>query len=152
MKRIIIIVAVLAILGGGGFYAYTNLLNKDGAEEVAAVEEEKDKKPTELTYVDMEPFVLSVIGKDRAHHVLSMAVALEVSDITQVDTVKALKPRLTDAFLTEMYSIVERRSIREGGPLPFDEIRSRLMKVSQRIAGKDVVNGVLLQILNRHPV
>lgn len=150
MKGIIIAVLALAILGGGGYFAYTKFMPQEEVEQ-AAVEEKKEKDAVELAYVDMEPFVFSVVGSDRAHNVLSMAVALEISELKHAEKIEALKPRLTNAFLMEMYTIVERKSVREGGALPVAEIRERLTRIGKKVAGDDVVDDVLLQILNRHP-
>jgi len=98
MKGVIIAVLALLVIGGGGAGAYFFLQPKDAnAETVAEAEKPKDK--SQVAYVEMDPFILSVVGKSQAHQVISIAVALEVSDPLNVQKVEQKRPKLTDAFL-----------------------------------------------------
>lgn len=152
MKGILIAVVALVVLAGGGAGAYYFLKPKDANAETAAAETKKDKPEGPVAYVEMDPFVLSVVDKTQTHQFVSIAVALEVSDPQKVSEVEQKMPKLTDAYLTEMYGTFAQKALAEGGSIPLDVVRQKLKRITNDVMGEGVVDDVLMQMLNQHPV
>lgn len=154
MRMAIIVIVALLIIGGGGAGAYFYMQPKEpvGEEEVAKKEEEnKDGHVAGAAYVEMDPFMLSVLGKNRAYQTVSIAVVLEVKSDSYIDDVDALKPKLNHYFLEELYDSMG-KEMQKGRELSFNQIQGKLLKISKDIAGEDVVNDVLIQLISKHPV
>ena len=104
MRMVIIIVVALLIIGGGGAGAYFYMQPKAiEGEEVAQLEEQVEEHNDSAAYVEMDPFMLSVLGKNKAHFTVSIAVVLEVKSDSYIDDVDALSPKLNHYFLEELY-------------------------------------------------
>ena len=108
-------------------------------------------------YVELDPLMLPIVDDDGVSQVVNLVVALEVGDALAADKVKSLKPKLIDAFITDMYGVLNRHAALKGGVLQVGYIKDRLYKVSKDIVGYDeedhaLVNGVLLQVVQQRPI
>lgn len=155
MKMVMIIVVALLIIGGGGAGAYFYMQPKEPAadqEQVAQAEEESHEGHKSGTaYVELDPFILSVLGKHRAYQTVSIAVVIEVKSESYVEDIEAIKPKLNHYFLEEMYDSMG-KDMAKGKEMSISQIQKKLLKISKEIAGDDIVNDVLIQLISKHPV
>lgn len=153
MRMLIIAIIAIIVVGGGGAGAYFYLMpSEEGEGELAAAEEKADPN-AKTAYVEMDPFVLSVLGKEKAHETVSIAVVIEVKAEEYVADVEAKKPRLNHYFLEELYDSLGKKVDQEGKKnFSISDIQSKLKKISKNTVGDDKVKDVLIQLISRHPV
>lgn len=166
MKIIVICIMALAILGGGGFGAYSYFMQsaKAATADGAAVQT-ADAQPAEsghkkivedpknpLPVVELSPMTIPVIDRDGVSQVVSMIVSVQAVDGPAADKVKYNEPRLKNAYLQEMYGILNRYAALKGGVLAIDTLKEHLNKASEKVLGQDIVNDVVLEVVQQHPV
>ncbi len=172
MRMILIAVVALLVLGGGGAGAYFFYFKKAeaavGAEgEIAAATEEhgKDAKKTaekgkggghgggsETMYVELDPLILPIIDNNGVSQVVSIVVALEVEGINNSDEVKKMTPKLKDAYIQDMYGVLNKYAALKGGVIQVNTLKGRLNKITTEVMGKDIVHDVLLQVVQQRPI
>lgn len=164
MKVIILGAVALAVLGGGGFGAYSYFIKS--AEAAVPAEPGTDAKHGDaehkeaaahdpehaLPLVELDPMMVPVIDREGVSQVVSLVIAIEALDAVAAEKVKYNQPRLKDAYIQEMYGILNRHAALKGGVLHIGAIKARLDKVTENILGENVVHGVVLQVLQQHPV
>lgn len=116
-----------------------------------------DKAAGGFEYVELSPLLLPIVDDDGVSQVINLVVSLEVTGVASADRVKSLQPKLTDAFIQDMYGVLNRHAALKGGVLQVGLIKKRLHKVSTRIMGYDaddhaIVNDVLLQVVQQRPI
>jgi flagellar protein FliL len=156
MRMVLIAVIALLVIGGGGAGAYFYFMNpaqasagkeaKKGAE--AAEHAVKEHKAVE--YVKLDPLIFPVIDKEGVTQVISLVVAIEVEDKEHTETVKMLVPRLTDAFIQDMYGSLGTKGMKDG-VIQTHIIKERLNKISQKVLGGGIKSDVLLQVVQQRP-
>lgn len=163
MKAIVLGVLALAVLGGGGFGAYSYFMKPAEAavppgdhavapaeEEHAAAESGEHKEP--LPVVELSPMIVPVIDREGISQVVSLIIAIEALDIIAADKVKYYEPKLKNAYIKEMYGILNRHAALKGGVLQIADIKAHLNKVSEKILGEHVISNVMLQVVQQRPV
>ena len=114
----------------------------------AARAEEASKdgvNPGDPIYVDMAPMVLPVIDGDRVQQVLQFTVTIEVPDEKAADHIRAVKPRLTDAYIQDLYGALDRRRVLDGKVLDIERLKDELKKVSVAVLGDKGFGEILIQ-------
>ncbi len=167
MRLVIIGVVALLVLGGGGAGAYFFFLKKpaeasvgeegaEGAGEHAKKEEHgKDKKGGHgggSQFVELEPLILPIVDNEGVNQVVSLVVSLEVGSAEDAAQVTHMAPKLKDAYIQDMYGVLNRYAALKGGVVQVAEIKKRLNKISNDIMGEDVVHDVLLQVVQQRPI
>src|SRR5688500_3782577 len=115
MKIAIIAIVALLLLGGGGAGAYFYF--KQPAEaasgavgEHAEADKAKHKKGDEHAaasqFVQLDPLILPIVGKDGLSQVVSLVVVIETVDEAGKAEIEYLAPRLKDAFIQDMYGLL----------------------------------------------
>ncbi len=108
---------------------------------------------TGFQYVELDPLMLPIVDDHGVSQTINLVIALEVNSSASVDKAKRLKPKLTDAFLQDMYGILNERAAMKGGILQIGMIKERLNRVSDRVMGDDEsVHDVLLQVIQHRPI
>lgn len=120
------------------------------AEKQAAKEAEEHAK--KLRFVELDPIVLPIIDKHGVSQVVTLVVSLEVIGDDNEKYAQALSPRLKDAYIQDMYGVLNRKASMEGGVIKADELKERLNRISTRVLGEDKINDVLLQVVNQRPI
>lgn len=156
MRLILILFTVFVVLGGGAAGAYFYFMNNaeaaiDPDQELAAVEEEK-VDPLLLSLVEMDPVLVPVVDRDGVSQVVTLIIGLEITSGAYRDKVRELSPKLKNAYIQDMYGVLNRHAMLKGGTLEVDLIKERLGKISQRILGKDVLHELKLQAVQQRPV
>ena len=77
---------------------------------------------------------------------VSLVVAIEVDSQEKADKVTHYSPRLTDAYLSDLYGVLSRKAM-ENGVIPIDFVKKRLNMASSKVLGDAVVSDVLVQVL-----
>ena len=154
MKTIMMACVALLILGGGGTGAYMFLFQSpaeaSSGEVGEAMKAKTPSKPGE--FVELNPLILPIIDEYGVNQIVSLVITIEVADNAAADRVNLFKPRLTDAFLQDLYGTLNRHAALKGGVIRVDVLKKRLNKVSTKVVGEDVVQDVLLQVVQQRPI
>lgn len=165
MKLALMGLVLLILLGGGGAGAYFYFFNSPAeaalsdeakeAEKAAAKKKEKEggahgKSATE--FVELDPLILPIVDNDGVQQVVSIVVALEVGGPDDADKVKAIKPRLKDAYIQDLYGVLNKHAALKGGVVQVSAIKDRLNKVTHEVMGDETVHDVLLQVVQQRPL
>lgn len=157
MKKVVLMVAALALLGGSAAAAYIFFVQPAQASEGDKKPEAKEEAKGEggeatVSFVEMSPLVLPVVDKNGVSQVISIVVSLEVKDDVVAKEVERFTPRLKDAYIQDMYGVLTRQAAMDGGVVQVGYIKDRLNKVTAKVLGQDKVRGVLLQVVQQRPV
>ena len=152
-------VVAFLLLGGGGGGAYMYFTGSTA--EAAGVEKEVGKHvksddshadKSHYEYVELDPLILPIIDEYGVSQVVSLVVSLEVKDTKTAEMVKKMSPRLKDAYIQDMYGMLNKHAALKGGVVQVAKLKSRLNKVSKKVMGDDVINEVLLQVVQQRPI
>lgn len=137
MLAIFSVLALVLLAGPGPVFAQ----EKAEAEGVL-------KAPPEFEYVEMRPLVLPVITPRGLTNQVSLVISLEVP-YGQKGDVEHLLPKLTDAYISELYGQlgVGGGLMTPQGMLDAPEIKSRLTATTERVMGPEKVRDVMLQVV-----
>lgn len=116
----------------------------------AASDKKEDSSAKE--YVKLDPLLLPIIDEDGVQQVVSMVVAIEVDGVFNADKVKAMKPKLTDAYIQEMYGSLNKHAAYRGGVIQVVMIKEKLNKITHKVMGDDIDTEVLLQVVQQRPI
>lgn len=160
MRLVIIAVIALMVLGGGGIGAYyyfgqqanasTGEEVKEGAEKKAEAKGGGHGEGGAVEYVKLDPLILPLVTNDGLNQVVSLVVAIEVMDAANKQAVTNLVPRLTDAFIQDMYGVISSEAMKDG-VLQVGYLKERLNKISQKVLGGEIETNVLLQVVQQRP-
>jgi flagellar FliL protein len=159
MRLLLIIVGVLIVLGGGGAGAYF-YFNKSaiasGGDDVHKsshdIAEEHGEASDHYEYVELDPLILPIIDNNGVSQTVSVVVALELTGSFARARAETLEPKLKDAFIQDMYGVLNKHAAMKGGVLQVGMLKKRLTYVSKKILGEDDVNDVLLQVVQQRPI
>ncbi|MCE7885930.1 MAG: flagellar basal body-associated FliL family protein [Alphaproteobacteria bacterium PRO2] len=165
MRMVLIAVVALLVLGGGGAGAYFYFSKPaeasagEAAKEVAASHEKgKDEKKKGgghgggTEFVELDPLILPIIDNSGVTQTVSLVIALEVEDKVKAEEVKKLTPRLKDAYIQDMYGVLNKHAALKGGVVQVSAVKSRLTKITTDVLGEDMVSDVLLQVVQQRPI
>lgn len=157
MKPILLALVAIILLGGGGAGAYFYFMQPAEAATGASGEHakaEKAKKHDQHTssFVQLDPLILPVVGKDGLTQIVSLVIVIETPDEAGKQRVTYMSPRLKDAFIQDMYGALNQEDVMRGGIIEVTALKNRLHKVSDRVMGEGVVNNVLLQVVQQRPM
>lgn len=160
MRIIIIALVALLVLGGGGAGAYFYFMDSADAsvgEEELADNHDNHKKDKghgggHFEFVELDPLILPIVDNNGVNQVVSMVIALEVMETGKVGEVEKMTPKLKDAFIQDMYGVLNKHAALKGGVIQVGMIKKRLNKITDNVLGDDVVNDVLLQVVQQRPI
>lgn len=160
MRLVIIGVIAVLLLGGGGAGAYFFFMKPaEASSGDAAADPHKSAKKEKggheapaVEFVELDPLLLPIVDETGVTQTVSMVISLEVSDAAKAEEVKKLAPRLKDAYIQDMYGVLNRHAALKGGVIQVSTIKARLNKVSTEVLGADMVNDVLLQVVQQRPI
>ena len=111
----------------------------------AADDKEKEGEPA-VHFVELSPLIVPVISDRGATQMVSLIVAVEVDSQEKADKVTKFSPRLTDAYLSDLYGAFAFKAP-ENGIIPISYVKERLNKMSGEVLGDEIVDDVLVQVL-----
>lgn len=105
-------------------------------------------------YIEMKPLMLPIIDGNGASQVINLVIALEVKDLSVASKIEKMRPKLTDAFIQDMYGTLNKQAASHGGVLQLNQIKKRLLKVSNQILSdeEEAVHDVLLQVIDQRQI
>ena len=158
MKKIMAIGGALALILGGGFAVYT-VMNKPASAAVEAHSTEKTEVasadahevPT-TEFVALAPLMLPVVDRNGVSQMVRIVVSLQVADLHTAENVKRMSPRLTDAYIQDMYGVLGRKAAMPDGVIQVGYLKHRLQQATVAVLGEGVVEDVLLQHVQQNPI
>lgn len=121
-------------------FALTNGVHAEDTAEGEATPE------PQLLFVELNPLIIPVINNSGVTQMVSLVVAVEVDSQEKADKVTKYSPRLTDAYLSELYGSFSREAP-DNGIIPIGYVKERLNKTGDKVLGEEVISDVLVQVL-----
>ena len=118
----------------------------------AASEKKEEGAGGAMEHVKMDPLILPVIDQDGLSQVLSVVVVIEVEGVFNADKVKAKSPRLKDAYIQDMYGVLNEHAAMKNGIVQVNIIKERLNTITDDILGDEINADVLLQAVQQRPI
>lgn len=148
---------MLALGAGGGYFYFQNQAQASISEEDAAKvaekkkeDKKKDDKPEKaFSYVELDPLLLPIINQNGVSQTVTMVIMVETADPVKVEEAQ---PRLADAYIQELYGMLNEHAALKGGVIQVDYIKYKLNKISKKVVKDDAVNDVLLQVVQQRPI
>ncbi|MFN3827671.1 MAG: flagellar basal body-associated protein FliL [Micavibrio sp.] len=161
MKMAILALVAIVVLGGGAAGAYFYFGKKaeasvgETAEHTEAKEDKHAKKKGKeehLSFVEMDPLILPIVDAEGVSQLVSLVIVLQVHDDAQKAMVEANMPRIKDAYIQDMYGVLNKHVAVKGGVIQVSIIKEKLNKANVKVLGEDVVQDVLLQVVQQRPI
>ena len=147
MKRALVSTLILLILAAAGLAGWV-VLGRSSAEAASGAA----RPEGEMRFVKMSPLFLPVLGARRIEQTIGLVVALELEDPTNAALVEQSGPKLTDAFISELYGSLDASRLGQGGLVNIDQVKGKLGRASDRVLGEGVVKEVLVQMVSQRPL
>jgi flagellar FliL protein len=96
-------------------------------------------------YVELAPLVLPVIDGDRIQQLLQFTITVEAADEKAAGRIRDVQPRLTDAYIQDLYGALERRRLLDGKILDVARLRDELTRISTGVLGENAFRAILIQ-------
>lgn len=163
MKFLMIGGLVLIVAGGGGVGAYVyfgqaaEAAAPHGAEEAGAKADKAegghgDEAQVPSEFVKLDPLILPIVDQEGVSQVLNLVIAIEVADKVAADEVKRLSPRLKDAYIMELYGILNKEAALHNGVVQVAAVKKKLEIITEKVLGEGVALDVLLQVVQQRPI
>lgn len=155
MKKLLAIALVLLLAGGGAgayFFMGQDAVASTPSDKEQKAAEAKNSNPETIEFVELDPLILPIVDKTGVTQTISMVIVLEVADAEQKAFVEKMAPRLKDAYIQELYGVLNYKAALQGGVVQVGEVKKRLGSISAHVLGDHVVNDVLLQVVSQRPV
>lgn len=165
MRGIIIALVALIVLAGGAGGAYFYFMQPAeasiGDEHEDTEHAKKEKKgdghggghgEAMGEFVELDPLILPIVDDEGVSQVVSMVITIEVLDEDGKHAVEKMEPKLKDAYIQDMYGVLNRHAALKGGVIQVNAIKKRLNKLTAHILGEDVAQDVLLQVVQQRPI
>lgn len=153
MKKILILVVVLLLAGGGGAF----FLLQGGDDQETAAGEAPEGGQGELSsdekhiYLKLEPITATIFRNQKAAGAFTAAVTLEIASESVRTDIIEVRRRLRDAMFRELHAMFEREE-HTGRKVDVDAVKRRMLVVTRRELGEDVVLDVFVNTLMRRGV
>ena len=143
MKKAIILVVLLLVLGGGGYVGWQQM--GDTARGAWEGGGNSSFFADEPKFVELDLLTAPFVRGGKFVQYVVLVVNLEVRGDDEVDEVRAVMPRLRDAFVTELHTIATMRNP-EQMMLNMKRIKSRLLASAHKVMRNEIVRDVLVQL------
>ena len=144
MKKMIIGLVVLLALGGGGYFGWLQMNESTlkTADEGGDSSYFSNKEPK---FVELDLLTAPFIKGGKFVRYIVLVVILEVGNDDEVDEVRAVIPRLRDAYVTDLHTLATMRNP-EQKMLNLKRIKLRLLASTHEVMGVKIVRQVLVQL------
>ena len=103
-------------------------------------------------YLELDPLILPIVDSKGVSQTVSLVIAIEVPSSSAKIKAENKAPKLKDAFIQDMYGVLNKHAALKGGVLQVDVLKKRLNRVSVEVLGEENVNDVLLQVVQQRPI
>lgn len=145
MKKIGIIIAIIIIIAGGTVGVLKWLQIWPFSPNAVVVKEAPPPPPP--IFVAMDPLLIPVFSGDKVAATFQIQFKLETTGKKNEDKITELLPRLNDIFLRDLYVFIP-RLLRKNQNIDVPVIKRRLQLLADKLAGKGVINAILIQSLS----
>lgn len=157
MRLIMILLIGALVLGGGGAGAYFYFMQEAEASAPEDGEHQETKKEdhgekAHYEFVELDPLILPIVDNSGVSQVVSMVIAIEVADADAAKKVEMMAPKLKDAYIQDLYGMLNEHAALRGGVIQVGYIKKRLGEISHKVMGDDAVHDVLLQVVQQRPI
>lgn len=158
MKLAILALVGIVVLGAGGGGAYFYFGQKaeasvgEGGDHAAAKESKKKNAHAAMVFVEIDPLILPIIDADGINQLVSLVIVLQVHDEAQKAEVTLQMPRIKDAYIQDMYGVLNKHVALKDGVIQVGIIKEKLGIANDRVLGEGVVQDVLLQVVQQRPI
>ena len=150
MKKLILIFAILVMLSGGtiGSLKWLELgpFQTKGTAKKVALKVEKDT----TIFIDMEPLGIPIFRGNKVAATIQIQVKLETNGEDNAEKIKHIMPVLTDAYVRDLHSFLP-RLLRSEERIDVLIIKQRLQFIGNKVAGKGLIDNVLVQSVIDQP-
>jgi len=151
MKKIMYIMMIMVMLGGGIIGSV--LLTSTSAYAAGGGDSGGDLSGADAAhFVRLDPLILPVIDKNGITQTISLVIVIEVPSDRTREKVRVLSPRLKDAYIQDMYGVLNKNAALRGGVVQVSAIKTRLTKITKRVLGEKNVKDVLLEVVQQKPL
>ena len=144
-KKLIIIVVLLLLLGGGGGGAWWFLMKDNEEVDLKEVASSLTRRVPE--FVELDPLIVPVIREGKVAQHLTLSIIVEVDSPSEKDLIITARRQLLDGYLTELHALFSHKIV-QNNPDPIPLLRKRLLEVSHRLLGQEVVDQVLVTVID----
>ncbi len=118
-----------------------------------AAEEAKEEKSGGLlglnvdktSYISLNPIIVPILGDNGEAQLVTIMISLEVPNSEAETKVREQKLRLVDAFITDMYGVLDNNHLLRNGYVDVARMKQRLSKISDKVLGEHIVSSVLVK-------
>ena len=103
-------------------------------------------------FVELEPLILPIIDNNGVNQTVSLVIALEAHDAAAASEIELMQPKLKDAYIQDMYGMLNKHAALKGGVIQIGMLKKRLSEISLKVMGEDKVDDVLLQVVQQRPI
>ncbi len=96
-------------------------------------------------YYTLQAFNVPIVRDGRIARHVSLLITLETRGVTNKDKILEARKRLRDLFLRDLHAVMSIRR-KDGRSFKTSVLKKRLMAVSKRVLGEDIVRDILIEI------
>ncbi len=152
MKKLILLFLMLLMLIGGTAGALVLLelgpfkLKKGEVSKKIFKKQEKDT----TIFIDMDPLAIPIFQGNKVAATIQILVKLETNSEDNAEIIKDRMPVITDAFVRDLHSFMP-RLLKAKERVDVLIIKQRLKMVADKVAGKGLIQNVLVQSILDQP-
>ncbi len=144
MKKIVIVFAVLLMVSGGAISVLKWLEIGPFAPVIVGAVEEEAKSEEPPVAIPMDDLVIPLFSDDSVVATVMIHLSLEVLGSENEEKVNKVLPRLSDAFLRDLYTFIP-RVVRKQKKLTAEILQKRLLMTGNKVVGEGVINKVVIE-------
>jgi flagellar basal body-associated protein FliL len=152
MKKVVILLVLLLVVAGGavGALYFLKLGPFEDKTPVQKSQEEIElEREATTTTVSIKPFTIPMFQGERVAGSIQVQFELEVP-IGKEEEITSKMVRLEDAYLRDLYVFMP-RLLRNAEKLDINKLKRRLMRITEKVVGPDLVEDVLIQSVADNP-
>lgn len=151
MKKLIVLFLMLLLLIGGTAGALMLLelgpfKPKEGTVKKVIRKQEKDT----TVFIDMDPLAIPIFQGNKVVATIQILVKLETNSENNAEIIRDRMPVIIDAFVRDLHSFMP-RLLKAKERVDVLIIKQRLKMVADKVAGKGLIQNVLVQSILDQP-
>ncbi len=152
MKKLILLFAMLLMLIGGTAGALKFLeLGSFKPEKGTISKKVIQKQEIDTTiFIDMDPLAIPIFQGNKVAATIQILVKLETNSEDNAEIIRDRMPVITDAFVRDLHSFMP-RLLKAKERVDVLIIKQRLKMVADKVAGKGLIQNVLVQSILEQP-
>jgi len=150
MKKLILLFAMLMLLCGGTAGLLKWLELGPFVSKVKVVKKVKKVLKDTAVFVDMEPLGIPIFQGNKVAATVQIQIKLEANGESNAEFIKKKMPVLTDAFVRDLHSFLP-RLLKAKERVDVLILKQRLQYISDKVAGKGMIENVLVQSVIDQP-